>query len=63
MKWYVAPDQYPVSGLIETSKAVKSFGFGKLIVATLPPSSSPISLMETGANHFCEMSIFFKKKL
>ncbi len=43
-KWYVAPFQYPVSGLIETLNRVKSFAFGKVTVATLPPSSSPISV-------------------
>ena len=44
VKGYVAPFQNPLSGLTDTIKLVKSFGFGKLILATEPPSSSAISI-------------------
>ena len=40
---YLAFFQNPESGVIVTSKTVRSFGLGKSILATLPPSSSAIS--------------------
>jgi hypothetical protein len=43
---YFAFFQNPESGVIVTSKTVRSFGLGKSILATLPPSSSAISVKD-----------------
>ena len=41
---YVAFFQKPESGVMETVKTVRSLGLGNAILATLPPSSSAISV-------------------
>ena len=41
---YVAFFQKPESGVMETSKTVRSLGLGNSMLATLPPSSSAISV-------------------
>jgi hypothetical protein len=51
VKWYVASFQYPESGEMATSKLVRSFGLGKEMVATLPESSSAMSVIAWEHHH------------
>jgi len=56
-----SPFQYPESGLTTTLNTVISLGFGKVIVATFPPSSSAMSFwirISPGVRFFDPLSLF-----